>query len=629
MIAFANTAKSQAPKLCCVEGAFVNVVCMKSAHITSGCVCERGRLLCDASTHLPWPFTVYPQSSLPSIHSYNALTIQYGCRSPSNTHIHMPMIMTRKLLYKKYVDIMTSTNSPPVSERHYTRLFKTFFKHVKFPRFTCLGTCNVCASTNDSIATKQMTRHQCEALKLSKQKHLLLVEQECTAYHQHQLLAVGDPGSYMSIIMDGSTDVVLPFCVPTPSSWKDLHLYKLGVHGIINHGLRKRTLYLHQGQFGCGPDFTVSVLHTHLHDVLTSSRACKPSTLYLQFDNCSCENKNKYMLAYCHWLVANQVFRSITMSFLPVGHTHEDIDQMFSTFVVGMSHEPRVATVPQFVQNLSKWYTIPQQRPIATFLYEAWSFKAWFEPYIRAVCGTSQPHAFRFERSAEGAVEMFTKDYLSTDSSWQGPDEFLRIVPTDQPSQLSPAQLDPSVLDDTLLALERMHDPLPLQDSYRSLVARFNSPHQRDHNPGAFHWIYSYQHSHEDIVVAGSLDAPINARMLLSGRATYELLRELPDVGAIAAFAGSEEQYWLGQVIRITRTRITVHWLDRGPDGVWFLTDLPYATVDMSTLIAHNVSLDMDHTMRSPLHARLVAACIAWNADSPQIGNDIAEGVDL
>ena len=34
-------------------------------------------------------------------------------------------------------------------------------------------------------------------------------------YHQHQLFAVGDPSSFMSIIMDGSTNVILPFCIPT------------------------------------------------------------------------------------------------------------------------------------------------------------------------------------------------------------------------------------------------------------------------------------------------------------------------------------------------------------------------------------------------------------------------------
>ena len=124
-----------------------------------------------------------------------------------------------------------------------------------------------------------MSHHQHNALKLRKQEHLLLVEQERTTYHQHQLFAVGDPASFMSIIMDGSTDIILPFCIPTPSSWKDLHLYKLGVHGIINHGLKKRSLWLHQGQFGCGPDFAISVLHSHLREVLTAPNAHQPFSL--------------------------------------------------------------------------------------------------------------------------------------------------------------------------------------------------------------------------------------------------------------------------------------------------------------------------------------------------------------
>jgi hypothetical protein len=71
--------------------------------------------------------------------------------------------------------------------------------------------------------------------------------------------------------------------VPLPSAWSDLHLYKLGIHGFINHGLHHHSLYLHQGQFGCGPDFAAG-----LH----------PSTLFLQLNNCSQENKNKYMLPW-------------------------------------------------------------------------------------------------------------------------------------------------------------------------------------------------------------------------------------------------------------------------------------------------------------------------------------------
>ena len=204
-----------------------------------------------------------------------------------------------------------------------------------------------------------MSRCEQEQVKAAKKEHLTLVEDERTSYHRKQLEALADPQNCMSIIMDGSTDVILPFRIPTPSSWKDLHLYKLGVHGIINHGLQQRYLYLHQGQYGCGPNFAISILHNHLHHVLTCPNASCPGLLYLQFDNCSRENKNKYMLAYCNWLLANGVFRDIHISFLPVGHTHEDIDQMFSTFVVGMHHEPRIGSIPQFVNNIDQWYTKP------------------------------------------------------------------------------------------------------------------------------------------------------------------------------------------------------------------------------------------------------------------------------
>ena len=49
-------------------------------------------------------------------------------------------------------------------------------------------------------------------------------------------------------------------------------------------------------------------------------------------DNCSRENKNKYVFAFCALLVELGIFRKIKVSFLMVGHTHEDVDQMFSRY---------------------------------------------------------------------------------------------------------------------------------------------------------------------------------------------------------------------------------------------------------------------------------------------------------
>jgi hypothetical protein len=44
------------------------------------------------------------------------------------------------------------------------------------------------------------------------------------------------------------------------------------------------------------------------------------------------ENKNRYLFTYLKSLIDCKVFNEIYLEFLPVGHTHCDIDQMFSRF---------------------------------------------------------------------------------------------------------------------------------------------------------------------------------------------------------------------------------------------------------------------------------------------------------
>ncbi|ELR24081.1 uncharacterized protein ACA1_152400 [Acanthamoeba castellanii str. Neff] len=312
------------------------------------------------------------------------------CHAPNSTSIYMPMIMTKDHLYQKYSDALNAqhfTHAKLLSLTHFHKMFKGEHRHIKFPQFCILRQCNICASTNNTLTNQTMSTREQAQLKQWKLDHLKLVEVEQKAYHLHQQEAVADPGVTLSIIMDSSTDVILPLLVPLPLAWKDLHLCKLGIHGFINHSLHRHSLYLHQGQFSCGPDFT--------------------------FDNCSQENKNKYMLAYCHWLVFNKVFQSITISFLPAGHTHEGINQMFSTFVIGMKYNPWVLTVEAFKQGLQDWYSAPHLRPEPIFLLECWSIKSWMDPYICGVQGTSRPHVFCFSCHEEDLNTTILKDTLS------------------------------------------------------------------------------------------------------------------------------------------------------------------------------------------------------------------------
>jgi hypothetical protein len=59
-----------------------------------------------------------------------------------------------------------------------------------------------------------MTTLERSQLKKNKVDHLNLIKAEQTFYHCHQREALNDPGGTFSIIMDGATDVILPFLIP-------------------------------------------------------------------------------------------------------------------------------------------------------------------------------------------------------------------------------------------------------------------------------------------------------------------------------------------------------------------------------------------------------------------------------
>ena len=88
----------------------------------------------------------------------------------------------------------------------------------------------------------------------------------------------------------------------------------------------------------------------------------------------------------------------------------------------------------------------------------------------------------------------------------------------------------------------------------------------------------------------------------------------LPDVGAVVALAAPDDNpYWLGLVTCLTRTRVFVKWLDKDDKGNWNLSSSSEEGQPLSTIIAHDVSLGLDNTMRPQLHQRLLSARQQWN----------------
>jgi hypothetical protein len=101
------------------------------------------------------------------------------------------------------------------------------------------------------------------------------------------------------------------------------------VQGTIMHGFFKLACLV-GASVPRGADLTCTVLMVALALVATSGVGL-PRHLHWQMDGGS-ENWNKVVFGFCAYLVSIDVFETIELCRLPMGHTHEDIDAMFGCF---------------------------------------------------------------------------------------------------------------------------------------------------------------------------------------------------------------------------------------------------------------------------------------------------------
>ncbi|XP_019627798.1 PREDICTED: uncharacterized protein LOC109472461, partial [Branchiostoma belcheri] len=105
---------------------------------------------------------------------------------------------------------------------------------------------------------------------------------------------------------------------------------KVHLTGALAHGQKKAFIYAWTPKFHMDTNITVNVLIRSLLEVAKEYNGHLPNTLYLQLDNSAKECKNKYVIAFSTWLVKLGIFRKVKLGYLMPGHTHEDVDQMFS-----------------------------------------------------------------------------------------------------------------------------------------------------------------------------------------------------------------------------------------------------------------------------------------------------------
>ncbi|XP_033124318.1 uncharacterized protein LOC117122730 [Anneissia japonica] len=97
-----------------------------------------------------------------------------------------------------------------------------------------------------------------------------------------------------------------------------------------------------------------------------------------------------------------------------VGHTHEDIDQMFSC-VSKYLKKHRTVTLDHLQHAIETSY---QKLTITTsVITHIFDIKDWIQPYLQDIRYHSKPHQFKFTVDDTGKCIMRTKNW-STDDKW-------------------------------------------------------------------------------------------------------------------------------------------------------------------------------------------------------------------
>ena len=183
-------------------------------------------------------------------------------------------------------------------------------------------------------------------------------------------------------------------CHPIFQKLLDMHAFEIGY-------LRPKniTIQRFRGVENVAPDPESSSINFSCEGQSSSTSTSNsfkplPRHLILQMDNSAKDNKNQTILAFCSDLVARGIFETITMSFLMVGHTHEDIDAAFSKVALRTKGK-NIGTLPELMAEV--WECMEEMHMVPSMITEVVAYKEYLQRYkVKQIVGHSAPVAFCF-----------------------------------------------------------------------------------------------------------------------------------------------------------------------------------------------------------------------------------------
>ncbi|XP_064640304.1 uncharacterized protein LOC135495512 isoform X3 [Lineus longissimus] len=341
-------------------------------------------------------------------------------------------------------------------------------------------------------------------------------------------------------------------------------------------------VYVDVNEYPHDSNLTISIL---LDVLLMHHRIFKPKP-HLQMDNCWRENKNRYILSFLFFLVHIDVFEDVSLNFLPVGHTHEDVDQMFRCINTAISSCGNINTLDEFMDRLTDKDTFSPKIEVHN-VQSVFNWRDHIIPFLPDnFSGQSKPHQFQF-RKVDGQARMRYRLWADDPWSPEGPGmTCLEAFPdlADEPAVVEPSS-ERMELDEVRKGVKALGPRLVSRDHqwWDRYFLALENPNVNDKEwplPKISQTI-GFWEIDEDMT-----DVPQHLLEIRSGLtqqcpaviignqgqmpAIQEVDRTKIEIGDLAAIYTVEKEGrpWIAKVIDINEDTIKIHWFHGSWNGV-------------------------------------------------------------
>lgn len=334
----------------------------------------------------------------------------------------LPSSETKASVWRKYGAAMAILGLRAARLSTFRKLWRQLLPHIVQTR-PMTDLCWECQKNNESVyrSANLPDDIKCEKVRTQEQ-HLHVVQLERSLYnkmvHDAKLTAECIPVSslgpnnsvsrdiQMHYSFDYAQQVHIPSNPMQPGPMYFLVPRKCGIFGVCCEALPQQVNYLIDEGMCCskGSNSVISYIHHFFEHWGLGER-----DVHLHCDNCSGQNKNKYMLWYLAWRVMTGLHASVTMNFMVAGHTKFAPDwcfgllkQCFRRTSVSCLQDLCSVVTTSTVTGVNKHQLVGSES--GTVYVKTFDWQAFLEPKFRPLPGIKKLHHFRFSSQTPGTV---------------------------------------------------------------------------------------------------------------------------------------------------------------------------------------------------------------------------------